>query len=91
MRKAGGLTLKRPALSRLLDDIEAGKVGTVLIKNYDRLSRNIADVYFFMDGVFSKYGIRLIATDNDRDSADGDSIISFADNFMKKPPTAYAS
>jgi DNA invertase Pin-like site-specific DNA recombinase len=89
---ASGLTLKRPALSRLLADIEAGKIGTVLIKNYDRLSRNLADVYLLTDGVFSEYGIRLIAADNDRDSADGNGgIVSFADNFMKKPPTAYAS
>jgi DNA invertase Pin-like site-specific DNA recombinase len=38
-----GGTLDRPALTRLLEDIEAGKVDTVVVYKVDRLTRSLAD------------------------------------------------
>lgn len=38
-----GGTLERPALQRLLDDIDAGRVGMVVVYKIDRLTRSLAD------------------------------------------------
>ncbi|MBF0448982.1 MAG: recombinase family protein [Magnetococcales bacterium] len=38
-----GATLKRPALQRLLEDIEAGKVDSIVTYKIDRLSRSLMD------------------------------------------------
>jgi DNA invertase Pin-like site-specific DNA recombinase len=38
-----GGTLDRPALKRLLTDIEAGKVDVVVVYKIDRLSRSLMD------------------------------------------------
>ncbi|MBI5529335.1 MAG: recombinase family protein [Deltaproteobacteria bacterium] len=38
-----GATLERPALQRLMQDIEAGKIDTVVIYKIDRLSRSLLD------------------------------------------------
>ncbi len=38
-----GGTMERPALKRLLDDIEAGRVDTVVVYKVDRLTRSLAD------------------------------------------------
>jgi len=40
-----GGTLERPALKRLLDDIEAGRIDTLLVYKIDRLSRSIHQFY----------------------------------------------
>ena len=38
-----GATLDRPAIQRLLQDIEAGKVDTIVVYKVDRLTRSLAD------------------------------------------------
>ena len=38
-----GATMERPALKRLLADIEAGKIDTVVVYKVDRLTRSLAD------------------------------------------------
>ena len=38
-----GGTLERPALKRLLDDIDAGRIDTIVVYKIDRLTRSLAD------------------------------------------------
>ena len=38
-----GATLERPALRRLLADIEAGQVDVIVVYKVDRLTRSLAD------------------------------------------------
>src|ERR1035438_10226206 len=38
-----GGTLERPALKRLLEDVEANKVDTIVVYKVDRLTRSLAD------------------------------------------------
>src|SRR6202045_2537376 len=48
----GGLsggTMERPALKRLLEDIQAGKVQTVVVYKVDRLTRSLADFAKIVD------------------------------------------
>lgn len=44
-----GGTLDRPALQRLLDDIDAGRVGIVVVYKIDRLTRSLADFVRLME------------------------------------------
>lgn len=55
-----GANLERPALRRLLADIEAGKVDAVLVYKVDRLSRSLLDFARVM-GAFEKRGIHFIS------------------------------
>jgi len=51
-----GGTMERPALKRLLADIEAGKIDQVIIYKLDRLSRSLLD-FTKMVQMFEKYGV----------------------------------
>jgi DNA invertase Pin-like site-specific DNA recombinase len=55
-----GAKLERPALRRLLADIEARKVDAVLVYKVDRLSRSLLDFARVM-GAFEKRGIHFIS------------------------------
>lgn len=44
-----GGTMKRPALGRLLDDVRAGSVDTIVVYKIDRLTRSLADFSRIVD------------------------------------------
>ncbi|MBL8884925.1 MAG: recombinase family protein [Hyphomicrobium sp.] len=59
----GGLsggTLERPALKRLLADIEAGKVRVVVVYKVDRLTRSLADFAKIVE-VFDAHGASFVS------------------------------
>lgn len=59
----GGFTggnIDRPALKRLLADIEAGKVDCVITYKLDRLSRSLLDFATLM-AVFEKHGVAFVS------------------------------
>ena len=45
----------------MLADIEAGKVGTVIVKDMSRLGRNYLQVGFYTEMLFPQKGVRFIA------------------------------
>jgi site-specific DNA recombinase len=55
-----GANLQRPALKRLLADIEAGRVDCVVIYKVDRLSRSLFDFARLMD-IFDKHGVSFVS------------------------------
>src|SRR6266851_3499825 len=55
-----GANLERPALRRLLTDIEAGRIDAVLVYKIDRLSRSLLD-FARLIGEFDKRGISLVS------------------------------
>ena len=55
-----GANLDRPALERLLTDIEAGLVDCVLVYKVDRLSRSLLDFARLM-GTFEQRGVNLVS------------------------------
>lgn len=55
-----GANLERPALRRLLADIEAGAIDCVLIYKVDRLSRSLLDFARLM-GIFEQRGVSLVS------------------------------
>jgi site-specific DNA recombinase len=55
-----GGTLQRPALKRLIGDIEASRIDVVVIYKIDRLSRSLSDFVRLMD-VFDRYGASFVS------------------------------
>ena len=55
-----GANTQRPALQRLLADIEAGKVDVVVVYKYDRLSRSMLDFLQLLD-LFKKRGVSFVS------------------------------
>jgi len=52
--------MDRPALKRLLTDIEAGKVDTVVVYKIDRLTRSLTD-FSRMIEVFERHGVSFVS------------------------------
>lgn len=55
-----GGTMERPALDRLLRDIEAGKIDCVVVYKVDRLSRSLMDFSRIME-TFEKAGVSFVS------------------------------
>ena len=55
-----GGNMERPALRRLMADIEAGKIDVVVIYKIDRLTRSLAD-FSKMVEVFERYGVSFVS------------------------------
>ena len=63
--------LPAPGFQAMLADIEAGKVGTVIVKDMSRLGRNYLQVGFYTEMLFPQKGVRFIAVNDNVDSANG--------------------
>ena len=68
-----GTNFERPDWKRLLDDIENGLVGTVIVKDMSRIGRNYLQVGFYTDVLFRERGVRFIAISNGVDSRNQES------------------
>ena len=68
-----GANFQRPGFQAMLADIEAGKVGTVIVKDMSRLVRNYLQVGMYTDMIFPQRGVRFIAINDGVDSAQGDN------------------
>jgi site-specific DNA recombinase len=55
-----GGNMERPALRRMIADIEAGKIDVVVIYKIDRLTRSLADFSKMME-VFERYGVSFVS------------------------------
>ena len=64
---------QRPGFQAMLADIEAGKVGTVIVKDMSRLGRNYLQVGMYTEMIFPQKGVRFIAINDGVDSAQGDN------------------
>jgi len=53
-----GVTLDRPELQRLIADCRAGKIGTVITKDPDRLSRDLGQLVALLH-IFETTGVRV--------------------------------
>ena len=69
-----GATMDRPALQRLLADVKAGRVDTIVVYKIDRLTRSLAD--------FAKIGPKFRLTDL------GTSLVKNKSNFTAPPAGA---
>ena len=64
-----GTNFNRPAWTELLDKIENGEVGALVVKDMSRLGRDYLKVGFYTEVLFVEKGVRFIAINNGIDSA----------------------
>ena len=65
-----GGNFDRPDWKRLIRDIEAGLVGTVLVKDMSRVGRNYLQTGFYTEIYFREHDVHFIAIANNVDSED---------------------
>ena len=66
-----GVTFERAGFKAMLNDIENGMVGTVVVKDMSRFGRNYLMVGQYLEIVFPEYGVRFIAIGDNVDSNEG--------------------
>ena len=69
-----GTSFERPGFQQMLNEIEAGRVSTVIVKDLSRFGRNSALTGMYINITFAKYGVRFIAINDNYDSIDPNSI-----------------
>ena len=77
-----GVSSKRPDYQRMLSDVESGLIGTVIVKDQSRLSRNYLEAGRLMELVFPAYDVRFIAVTDGVDSANGINEMSGIKNLF---------
>ena len=70
-----GANFQRPGFQAMLADIEAGKVGTVIVKDQSRIGRDVVEVGL-LKRTFDEYHVRFIAANDNLDTANGFDIMS---------------
>lgn len=68
-----GVTFDRPNFNRMIAEIEAGNVSTVIVKDMSRLGRDYLKVGYYTEIFFVERDVRYIAINDGVDSAKGDN------------------
>ncbi len=68
-----GVSFEREGLQAMLQEVEAGRVGTVITKDLSRLGRNYLKTGELIEIVFPENGVRYIAINDGVDTAGGDN------------------
>lgn len=68
-----GTNFNRPGFQEMLADIEAGLVGTVIVKDMSRFGRNYLEVGLYTEIRFPEMGVRFVAVNDGVDSERDDN------------------
>lgn len=68
-----GTNFNRPAMQEMLSLVEAGQIGTIIVKNMSRFGRDYLQVGHYTEIVFPSRNVRFIAVNDGVDSEHGDS------------------
>ena len=63
-----GRNFDRPGFQRMINDIEAGKIGCVITKDLSRLGRNYIEAGSYIEIYFPRHHVRYIAVNDNVDS-----------------------
>lgn len=66
-----GTNFDRPGFQRMMDDVYAGNVNCVIVKDLSRFGRNYTETGKYLDDIFLRFKIRFIALNNGYDSYAG--------------------
>lgn len=64
-----GRNFNRPEFQRLVCDIEAGTIDTVVVKDLSRLGRNVVEVGYYLEQYFPSKKVRFVAINDKVDTA----------------------
>jgi len=55
-----GGSFDRPAFNEMIDDIQAGRINCVMVKDLSRFGREHIDANYFIEKFFPRFGVRII-------------------------------
>ncbi|MBR3636556.1 MAG: recombinase family protein [Lachnospiraceae bacterium] len=68
-----GTNFERPDFLRLMDDVNHGRIGCILVKDLSRFGRNYIETGVYIENILPKLDVKLIAVNDSFDSSkDGD-------------------
>ncbi|MCD7717199.1 MAG: recombinase family protein [Lachnospiraceae bacterium] len=67
-----GANFDRPGYKRMMEDVKAGKVDCVIVKDLSRLGRDYIEAGRLIQKTFPAYGVRFIAVNDNYDSLTAD-------------------
>ena len=73
-----GTNFKRPAFTRLMNDVRQKKIKCIVVKDLSRFGRNYLEAGYYIETVFPFLGIRLIAVTDNFDSTRKEDMESLA-------------
>lgn len=79
-----GTNFNRPGFQQMLEDIEAGFVTAVMVKDLSRLGRDYVSVGNYTDTYFPDHNVRFIAVNDGIDSDEGESEIAPFKNILNE-------
>lgn len=78
-----GTVFNRPGLNAMLDEVKAGRVATVIVKDQSRIGRDVLEVGL-MKRTFEENDVRFIAANDNLDTANGFDIMSIIRDVMNE-------
>ena len=73
-----GTNFKRPAFTRLMNDVRQKKIKCIVVKDLSRFGRNYLEAGYYIETVFPFLGVRLIAVTDNFDSTRKEDMESLA-------------
>ncbi len=68
-----GTNFDRPAFQRMMEDVKAGRVNCIIVKDLSRFGRDFLETGNLLEKVLPFLGVRFISVNDSYDSADSDS------------------
>ena len=79
-----GTNFQRPEFNHMMEDVKAGKINCIVVKDLSRLGRNYLDAGYYLQKVFPSLQLRFIAIYDgyDSKSSDPDSMLVSMKNIV---------
>ncbi len=68
-----GATFNRPSFKRMMEDLEKGKIGTIVVKDLSRFGRDYIEAGKYIQKIFPEKKIRFISINDNYDSMSADT------------------
>lgn len=79
-----GVNFDRPQIQKLFEDVQAGLVGTVIVKDLSRFGRNHLMVGYYTEVLFAECGVRFISILDNVDSENGENDLAAFKNILNE-------
>lgn len=63
-----GINFNRPAITKLLEQVKAGRIGCIIVKDISRFGRDYLEVGDYLEQIFPFMGVRFISVNDHYDS-----------------------
>lgn len=79
-----GVTMERPGLRLMLDELEKGKAKAVFVKDLSRLGRNYIEVGRLLEEFFPRHDIRFVSVSDNIDTAESEDELAPIRNLFNE-------